>query len=44
MIVLCNEDYGSSLAADSLRELGLVHSAGVIGGFRAWAASGIPVC
>lgn len=44
VIVLCNEGYSSSLAADSLRELGLVHSADVIGGFRAWAAGGLPVC
>jgi rhodanese-related sulfurtransferase len=44
VIVLCNEGYSSSLAADSLRELGLVNSADVIGGFRAWAASGLPVC
>jgi rhodanese-related sulfurtransferase len=44
VIVLCNEGYSSSLAADSLRELGLINSADVIGGFRAWAASGLPVC
>jgi rhodanese-related sulfurtransferase len=43
VIVLCNEGYSSSLAADSLRELGLINSADVIGGFRAWAASGLPV-
>jgi len=44
MIVLCNEGYSSSLAADSLRELGLIHTADVIGGFRAWVADGLPVC
>jgi rhodanese-related sulfurtransferase len=43
VIVLCNEGYSSSLAADTLRELGLVNSADVIGGFRAWAAAGLPV-
>jgi rhodanese-related sulfurtransferase len=43
VIVLCNEGYTSSVAADSLRELGLVHSADVIGGYRAWAAAGLPV-
>lgn len=43
VIVLCNEGYSSSLAADSLRELGLVNSADVIDGFRAWAAAGLPV-
>ena len=43
VIVLCNEGYSSSLAADSLRELGLVDAADVIDGFRAWAAAGLPV-
>jgi rhodanese-related sulfurtransferase len=43
VIVLCNEGYTSSVAADSLRELGLVHSGDVIGGYRAWAAAGLPV-
>jgi rhodanese-related sulfurtransferase len=42
VIVFCNEGYSSSLAADALRELGLVNSADVIGGFRAWAAAGLP--
>jgi rhodanese-related sulfurtransferase len=42
VIVLCNEGYSSSLAADSLRELGLLNSADVIGGFRSWAAAGLP--
>jgi rhodanese-related sulfurtransferase len=43
-LLVCNEGYSSSLAADSLRELGLIHTADVIGGFRAWAADGLPVC
>jgi rhodanese-related sulfurtransferase len=43
VILLCNEGYTSSVAADSLRELGLVKSADVIGGYRAWAAAGLPV-
>jgi rhodanese-related sulfurtransferase len=43
VIVLCSEGYSSSLAADSLRALGLTRSADVIGGFRAWAAAGLPV-
>ena len=42
-IVLCSEGYASSLAADSLRRLGLHKSTDVIGGFRAWAAQGLPV-
>ena len=43
VIVLCNEGYSSSLAANSLRELGLINTADVIDGFRAWAAAGLPV-
>jgi rhodanese-related sulfurtransferase len=43
VIVLCSEGYASSLAADSLRRLGLHQSTDVIGGFRAWAAQGLPV-
>jgi rhodanese-related sulfurtransferase len=43
IVVLCSEGYSSSLAADSLRALGLERSADVIGGFHAWAAAGLPV-
>jgi rhodanese-related sulfurtransferase len=43
IVVLCAEGYSSSLAADSLRALGLEKSADVIGGFQAWAAAGLPV-
>jgi rhodanese-related sulfurtransferase len=43
VIVLCAEGFSSSLAADSLRALGLHRAADVIGGFRAWAADGLPV-
>jgi rhodanese-related sulfurtransferase len=42
VIVICSEGYTSSLAADALRSLGLWRSADVIGGFRAWAAAGLP--
>lgn len=42
-IVLCDAGYASSLAADSLRRIGLRRSTDVIGGFQAWAASGLPV-
>jgi rhodanese-related sulfurtransferase len=42
VIVLCSEGYTSSLAADSLRSLGLSRATDVIGGFQAWAASGLP--
>jgi len=43
VIVLCSEGYSSSLAADSLRALGLARTSDVIGGFQAWAAAGLPV-
>lgn len=43
VIVLCNEGYASSLAAASLRDLGLRRAADLEGGFQAWAAAGLPV-
>ncbi len=43
VIVLCSEGYASSLAADSLRSLGLHRATDVIGGFHAWAAQGLPI-
>lgn len=43
VIVLCQEGYSSSLAADTLRALGLTRTSDVIGGFAAWAAAGLPV-
>jgi rhodanese-related sulfurtransferase len=43
VIVLCSEGYTSSLAAASLRTLGLHRATDVIGGFRAWRAQGLPV-
>jgi rhodanese-related sulfurtransferase len=42
VIVLCSEGYSSSLAAATLRSLGLHRACDVIGGFRAWAAEGLP--
>lgn len=43
VIVLCQEGYTSSLAADALRSLGLHCATDVIGGFAAWEAAGLPV-
>ncbi|MGH3917100.1 MAG: rhodanese-like domain-containing protein [Pseudonocardiaceae bacterium] len=43
VVVLCSQGYTSSLAADSLRSLGLHRATDVIGGFEAWAAAGLPV-
>lgn len=41
-IVLCTEGYTSSLAAASLRSLGL-DAADVDGGIRAWRRAGLPI-
>lgn len=40
-IVFCSEGYTSSLAADSLNSIG-VPATDLVGGFRAWAAAGLP--
>src|SRR5688572_29056594 len=41
IMVLCNEGYASSLAAATLRELGL-DATDVDGGYQAWLAAGLP--
>ncbi|TVL92671.1 rhodanese-like domain-containing protein [Streptomyces sp. SAJ15] len=43
VVVICNEGYASSLAAVSLRQLGLTGATDLIGGFQAWRAAGLPV-
>ena len=42
VVLMCNEGYASSLAADTLRRLGVPGATDVAGGFRAWAAAGLP--
>jgi rhodanese-related sulfurtransferase len=42
-IIICDEGYSSSLAAASLKDLGLPNVADVIGGFQAWRDAGLPV-
>ena len=42
LVLLCNEGYGSSLAAARLVDLGFTDVADVIGGFAAWRDSGLP--
>jgi rhodanese-related sulfurtransferase len=42
IIVMCSEGYASSLAAASLRQLGLARATDLDGGFRAWQAAGLP--
>ena len=43
VIVICAEGYSSSLAAASLREMGLRNVTDVIDGFEAWRAAGLPI-
>lgn len=43
VIVFCSEGYTSSLAAYSLQELGLLNATDIIGGYKAWKESGLPV-
>ena len=41
-VVLCSEGYTSSLAAAALRLLGVRAATDLDGGYRAWAAAGLP--
>lgn len=43
LIIVCNDGYASSLAADSLSELGHRGVADLLGGFRAWKHAGLPI-
>ncbi|MFD4529568.1 rhodanese-like domain-containing protein [Streptomyces sp. NPDC058470] len=43
VVVVCNQGYASSLAAVSLRQLGLHRATDLVGGFQAWKAAGLPV-
>jgi rhodanese-related sulfurtransferase len=38
VIVVCNEGYSSSLAAATLRQLGVHRATDLVGGYRAWRA------
>ena len=42
VILICQEGYTSSLAADMLLRLGVHRSTDVIGGFVAWREAGLP--
>ena len=42
VIILCSEGYTSSLAAHALQQLGIRRATDVVGGFQAWARSGLP--
>lgn len=41
IVVVCQAGYASSLAAVSLRQLGLSRATDLIGGFEAWADAGL---
>jgi rhodanese-related sulfurtransferase len=43
VIVMCDAGYASSLAAETLREIGFDHAADLEGGFQAWREAGLPV-
>ncbi len=43
LILVCNQGYQSSLAAYSMRRLGLPTITDVDGGFEAWHAAGMPI-
>jgi rhodanese-related sulfurtransferase len=42
IIVMCSQGYASTLAAASLRRIGLAEATDLDGGFQAWRAAGLP--
>jgi rhodanese-related sulfurtransferase len=42
IVVVCQAGYASSLAAWSLRELGLSRATDLVGGYEAWLGAGLP--
>ena len=42
VIVMCDAGYASSLAAATLKDLGIEHATDMIGGFQAWRDAGLP--
>jgi rhodanese-related sulfurtransferase len=43
VVVICRQGYSSSLAAASLRAIGLHRATDLAGGVEAWAAAGLPM-
>jgi rhodanese-related sulfurtransferase len=43
IVVVCRQGYASSLAAASLRALGLHRATDMVGGVEAWRAAGLPM-
>jgi rhodanese-related sulfurtransferase len=42
IVVVCRQGYSSSLAAASLRAIGLYRATDMVGGVEAWLAAGLP--
>ena len=42
-VVICGQEFQSSLVAHALQQLGFARATDVIGGFDAWQAAGLPV-
>ena len=43
VILMCDAGYQSSLAAATLKDLGIENATDLIGGFQAWREAGLPV-
>lgn len=43
VVLMCQHGYQTSLAAATLRDLGVTRAGDLIGGFEAWVAAGMPV-
>ncbi|HTD49242.1 MAG TPA: rhodanese-like domain-containing protein [Acidimicrobiia bacterium] len=43
VIIVCDEGYASSLAAATVKQLGLTRATDLVGGFQAWRRAGLPV-
>lgn len=43
VIVMCQQGYSSSLAAATLKRVGVRTATDLVGGFEAWVAAGLPV-
>lgn len=42
VVIVCNEGYSSSLAAHTLRRIGLTRATDLVGGFQAWKTATVP--
>jgi rhodanese-related sulfurtransferase len=43
VVLVCRHGFSSSLAADSLRRMGLSRATDMVGGVEAWIAAGLPM-